>query len=140
MSLHFELFLLDSNRQRASFCNLRLRLKAKRYADTEPDDMKKEQPSMGQIFDILQYCSTCPASWTQIIEQLTCERARYHVSADKMQCGQRMFSQKGATLKVHRSRLPKAVGVERSHYPLTSPPTLLRQECDTPTSTGICTN
>ena len=61
-----------------------------------------------------------PASLTQIIEQLTCERARYHVSADKMQCGQRMFSLKGATLKVHRSRLPKAVGVERSHYPLTS--------------------
>ena len=54
-----------------------------------------------------------PASSTQIIEQLTYERARYHVSANKMQCGQKMFSQKGATLKVHRSRLPKAVGVEK---------------------------
>ena len=73
--------------------------------------------------------------WTQIIQQLTCESARYHVSADKMLCGQRMFLENSATLKVHRSRLAKALGVERSHYPLTSPPTLLRQECDT-----LCTN
>ena len=78
----------------------------------EPDDMKKEQPFMGQIF-LISY--NIPASSTQIIEQLTYERARYHVSANKMQCGQKMFSQKDATLKVHRSRLPKAVGVERSH-------------------------
>ena len=42
--------------------------------------------------------ASCP---TQIIQHLACERARYHVSVDKMHRRQRMFLQNGATLKVH---------------------------------------
>ena len=40
-------------------------------------------------------------SWIQIIQHLTCERPRYHVSVEKMQRGRKgCFHRKKATLKV----------------------------------------
>ena len=71
-------------------------------AHTEPDNSEKRQECNGNRYFagelFVPLAASCP---TQIIQHLACERARYHVSVDKMHCRQRMFLQNGATLKVH---------------------------------------
>ena len=71
-------------------------------AHTEPDNSEKRQECNGSRYFagglFVPLAASCP---TQIIQHLACERARYHVSVDKMHCRQRMFLQNGATLKVH---------------------------------------